>query len=104
MSHAPGPWHYWTAGADDRDAGAFVVYESDRPEAAIICDRAAWPHRAQESAANGRLIAAAPRLLAALQAILANATNSDFEEPTANGRELSEGRAAIAEALGEERP
>jgi len=35
----------------------------------VICGRAGWPDRAEESEANARLIAAAPDLLAALKEV-----------------------------------
>jgi hypothetical protein len=59
--HTPGPWQAVT-----NDTGAFAI-ESDGDLTAVICQRADWPSRKDESLANARLIAAAPDLLEALQ-------------------------------------
>lgn len=61
-THTPGPWrlHY-------TEEGAFGIENDNR--SAVLCQRAPWKHRAAESIANGRLIAAAPDLLEALQAL-----------------------------------
>lgn len=60
MKHTPGPWRVSLNTA----TGAFAIEDDNR--IAVICSRADWIHRASESAANARLIAAAPDLLAAL--------------------------------------
>lgn len=61
--HTPGPWH--TAG----DQG--VQIRSQRDQIAKV-----WTMRGNEWKANARLIAAAPELLEALQAVLANSLDS----------------------------
>lgn len=55
-AHTPGPWSLW-----HNEKGAFVIGAA--PEGTILCQRNDWDHRAAESTANARLIAAAPDLL-----------------------------------------
>lgn len=59
-AHTKGPWRLFVG-----EQGAFVI--EDENNIAVLCQRADWPHRAEESKANGRLIAAAPDLLDALK-------------------------------------
>ena len=62
----------------------------------IICARNPIQHRAEQSEANARLIAAAPDLLAALTVLC------DVDASTADRhRAYMEGRAAIAKATGQ---
>jgi hypothetical protein len=87
-THTPGPW--FASGTDVKPLG-------NRP---IIC----WtgtPERAlPEARANARLVAAAPALLAALQAILAKHDDRDGMSDMWP-REAALARAAIAAAKGE---
>lgn len=78
--HTPGPWH--TAG----DQG--VQIRSQRDQIAKV-----WTMRGNEWKANARLIAAAPELLEALQAVLANSLDS---KGLADAHKQA--RAAIAKA------
>ena len=59
--HTPGPWTL-----EYVERGAFQVIEAD---GAVICHRNFWPHNAERSNANARLIAAAPDMLEALKTI-----------------------------------
>ena len=78
--HTPGPWH--TAG----DQG--VQIRSQRDQIAKV-----WTMRGNEWKANARLIASAPELLEALQAVLANSLDS---KGLADAHKQA--RAAIAKA------
>ena len=78
--HTPGPWH--TAG----DQG--VQIRSQRDQIAKV-----WTMRGNEWKANARLIAAAPELLEALKAVLANSLDS---KGLADAHKQA--RAAIAKA------
>lgn len=74
VKHTPGPWKI-SHGGFDSDDGFSVASNNDEAELIkLICD--CWPcsivnndHR-KELAANARLIAAAPDLVEALQAIV----------------------------------
>jgi hypothetical protein len=93
--HTPGPWLPFIS-----ETGGFAIEDSNRSR--ILCQRADWPHRAQESRANARLIAAAPELLAALKAYLVAKPQCECSDhsgcPMASARVLA--RAAIAKAEG----
>ena len=64
---------------------------------AAMATRNSHPERAAEMHANARLIAAAPDLLAALEAVLAWGTDENYERAHAA---CEAARAAIAKALG----
>ena len=82
----PGPWNSFQEDSGRTYAGPWVVETSDGVEVTTL-------ERLDNDAANARLIAAAPDLLAALQHILAGALSLPrFAE--------DEGRAAIAKAIG----
>lgn len=55
----PGPWH-----VEFGPIGGWTI--SDDANGFGLCTRAPWPNRAEESAANANLIAAAPDLYEAL--------------------------------------
>lgn len=61
MKHTLGKWT-----ATLHECGAFDIHDED---GATIASRNPWTHRVQESEANAHLIAAAPELLAACEAI-----------------------------------
>lgn len=89
--HTPGPWSL-----DLCDEGGFAVCIEPRIDMgwhAVITSRGPWGHRAEESHANARLIAAAPDLLTALSAIADNS-----HDPQA----IRVARTAIAKATGAE--
>lgn len=79
MEHTPGPWR---VGASDRD-----VYDvaTDKP--------IAWVN-----APNARLIAAAPDLLAALEAAWPGLSGQSYERPISEVHEMA--RVALAKAKG----
>jgi hypothetical protein len=91
--HTPGPWHLLlTHGA------AFEIGDhSDLNKANILCTRYEWEERAGEMLANGRLMAAAPDLLEALQAILPDAVGNHIGGPDTQAR-IDAARAAITKA------
>lgn len=61
--HTPGPWFFKASGL-----GGFEILDMpDCWDAAVLCSRFQWERRRDESVANGRLMAAAPDLLAALK-------------------------------------
>lgn len=64
--HTPGPWHLM-------DGGGFAFRigdDADEDKANILCTRYEWQERAEEMLANGQLIAAAPDLLEACEALI----------------------------------
>jgi hypothetical protein len=82
--HTPGPW----------DASRWRVCAEPGGNIKVICDTANnKASRTEENAANARLIAAAPDLLAACRSLLAQL---EFE----CGDLVSEAKAAIAKAEG----
>src|SRR5678809_1116614 len=73
-AHTPGPWEMDCVRSD----GSFEIW-SRRMEPRnswCLCARSPIEHRAAESIANARLIAAAPRLLAAAKPMLEMATRN----------------------------
>lgn len=88
--HTPGPWRL----SFDEATGAFGIEDDNR--IAILCSRAPWGHRAQESIANGRLIAAAPELLDAAKALIAQVDAILLPDDP----QTAALRAAIAKATG----
>src|SRR5689334_14292620 len=74
MSHTPGEWKAIIEMEHRNHRGGFSIevdnFRIDRGHGhAVICGRAGWPSNAEESAANARLIAAAPDLLAVLRRV-----------------------------------
>ena len=61
--HTPGPWHVLGEHGCAFQIGDHV----DASKASILATRFMWEGKEQEMAANGRLMAAAPELLEALQ-------------------------------------
>ena len=111
-AHTPGPWKaLWVEeaiGARVMRSGARIVSESttidgeeDSPSLPIVD---IWEDERGEFEANAALIAASPRLLAALQAIMPFAEalleGGEHAEYQANRDAVTEARAAIAQALG----
>lgn len=110
MSHTPKPWKFskmLLGSSKDRRSG-FVVnrdHEPDEGFATRICDMRCTPEKPfTECEANARLIAAAPDLLEALQAISKWMSDAmlDIQQRGLPSREAYEiARAAIAKAKGE---
>lgn len=94
MAHTPGPWHReWVVD------GAFQVSGQANGDKCVIASRAPFPSRHFEFAANARLIAAAPELLAACQAMFA-ASRHGAEYTDDEHAALALIEAAIAKAEG----
>lgn len=93
VKHTPGPW----AITDHNEAGDFYIGRTDAPEYVAIVT--GGPFLAAEiTQANARLIAAAPEMLAALEAILPLALqfSNGYDD------QLAQVHAAIAAARGQE--
>jgi len=74
MNHTPGPWVTNTAGSAKRGEpfkiAEIYVYAPDTQDDTAICADVIDPVTQEPSEANAALIAAAPDLLAALQALV----------------------------------
>lgn len=94
MSHTPGPWEYVAKlTASENHRGFFVRAEkATRNGKWALADVQAGDENGRLGEANARLIAAAPDLLAALEAVLSVADRKTDEFDAA--------RAAIAKARG----
>lgn len=90
VKHTPGPWTLW------EENGGFNI----TVPGAVIASRAEWGNRAAESAANARLIAAAPDLFHALKLLLAD--GGPLSDPISRKRASDCARTAIAKAEGAE--
>jgi len=92
-THTPGPWAGPYRHVDGQDC---ILSPSETASDAVVAwlDRWTGPH-ADEQAANARLIAAAPDLLAALAALL---RVCDEELDPKRTPEMAAARAAIARA------
>ena len=93
--HTPGPWTV--------DPKTLAVYAPDRHgHAAAVrvaeCGRTLLP--AAEIAANAALVAAAPDLLAALQALVGEADLGEVDHDDGTRALLAQARTAIARATG----
>lgn len=102
MSHTPGPWDFdFVSGMKDGYATLlwyFVKRDGDNVSiAADIVD----PITCKPSEANARLIAAAPELLEALQAIVKSLADQDDEGIIEHAQQMIDARAAIAKARGQ---
>lgn len=91
IGHTAGPWHarrnehYWEFGTDEFQLGDVCASQFTDPG---------------REEANARLVASAPDLLAALEAILPDAEGNHFGGPDTLAR-INAARAAIARAKGE---
>lgn len=90
--HTPGPWHMLKA----RGCAFQIGDDADSNGATILATRFEWEGRADEMLANGRLMAAAPDLLAALQE-LADCGGEAWGEDRPC---VKDARTAIAKATG----
>lgn len=95
-THTPGPWK-----AYDATAGTHIVAENEEGDARVayvkVC-LADFSPKAQQ--ANARLIAAAPELLAALEALVGEADLGEVDLDDGDRTKLDNARAAIAKAKG----
>jgi len=98
MSHTPGPWKVVASGQIGRASAEFYIWSSygdqRSPSVAHIKHSTKQP-----TLANARLIASAPDLLAALEAMLDECY--DTERNDAIRLAVRKARAAIAKAKGE---
>jgi hypothetical protein len=100
--HTPGPWHVEVCKAGQSIITGLKYEDSIIQPLNVLAER----HAAGEKSANAALIAAAPELLAALEAILKECClmhrygGSADNTKEANEAEAA-GRAAIAKAKGE---
>lgn len=96
--HTPGPWTV-EDGHTQRDSGGIRYWQITDGQDAIACNQFCYAGSSPEvNAANARLIAAAPDLLAALEMMIA-----DFADYPASERPclaFDRARAAIARAKG----
>lgn len=92
--HTPGPWQFELA-----PSGGFDIEKdpNDLGRYMVIATRSSHQARAAEMHANARLIASAPDLLAALEAVLAWGTDENYERAHAA---CEAARAAVAKAIG----
>lgn len=98
--HSPGPWEY-------NDPEKFTQGHGKFSEIAVYARGNAFPWRMAEvqgpdmatEIANARLIAAAPELLAACQAVLASLGRAQCNLPAEALRAVDMARAAIAKAV-----
>ena len=86
--HTPGPWYH------EGTPQPVIASESD-PKGRDIALVRLWD--GDEAEANAHLIAAAPEMLEALEAVVANCGHLNWEQEKA----LIDARAAIAKAKGE---
>lgn len=90
--HTPGPWRV----IEDRVPGALEIYAEEKAIAEL------WRRSStQEEMANARLIAAAPKLLKALEKMLRCFSDYDGTHGDLENSATDEARAAIAKARGQ---
>lgn len=99
--HTPGPWDIWTDREENeiygRAIGARITAAGDSRSIGSIHGLASNEEAIRdEAAANAKLIAAAPELLAALEALLDQADLGEVDEETQPI--VDQARAAIAKA------
>lgn len=95
--HTPGPW--WATESGIRDRGGYICHT--RPAQRYLGQDERFEKETKERAANKQLIAAAPELLEALQAILENdgGIGSKCFDAIALSAARIKGREAVAKAL-----
>jgi len=104
--HTPGPWHYV---GDSLTHRQFDIYSPGAAPRQHICTvnnlsvEALWKRDAQQAEANARLIAAAPALLEALQALTDwGRDHTSPKDPNSPHDLLIAARAATARATGKD--
>jgi hypothetical protein len=93
--HTPGPWNCNRASAAGRE---IIVSEVSPVDVAVLSHR---DKSQSEITANAYLIAAAPDLLNALQAIVKSLADQDDEGMIEHAQQMIDARSAIAKATGE---
>lgn len=102
MSHTPGPWMVAGPSFGDplpRYTTCVVTEEDDDGEVVDICEFPVSDYDEQNEA-NARLIAAAPDMLEALEAIVKSLADQDDEGMIEHAQQMIDARAAIAKAKG----
>jgi hypothetical protein len=102
--HTPGPWQWSHNGASTHDTHCIEISGGDRIGNVAYCQSYTgdgYDDRS-ETIANARLIAAAPELLEALQAIVKSLADHDDEGMVEHAAQMVAARAAIAKATGEQ--
>ena len=98
--HTPGPWWVGTGTSDQLGPVLAIVRKEESCGAAIaVIDTVTGDEVSQE---NARLIAAAPDLLNALQAIVKSLAGQDDEGMIEHAQQMIDARSAIAKATGEQ--
>ena len=100
--HTPGPWSHYAARL--RPQYPLRINEIHGPNGETIVKWSGFDgvSKKRTVTANARLIAAAPKLLAALQSIVASLAEHDDEGMIEHAEQMIAARAAIAEATGEQ--
>lgn len=102
--HTPGPWHFI---GDSLTHRQFDIYAPNQPLGQHVCTvnnlsvEKLYTRDAGVALANARLIAAAPDLLAALQALIGEADLGEIDHDEETRQLLDAARAAIAKATGD---
>jgi len=94
MTHTQGPWSYIGNGDVVAKSEKYCGGEKDIASVFLTVN--------DEDEANARLIAAAPELLEALQAIVKSLVDQDDEGMIEHAQQMIDARVAIAKATGGE--
>lgn len=94
MTHTQGPWSYIGNGDVVAKSDKYCGGEKDIASVFLTVN--------DEDEANARLIAAAPELLEALQAIVKSLVDQDDEGMIEHAQQMIDARVAIAKATGGE--
>lgn len=95
-AHTPGPWHPWVHDSNTITASADSTNPSHFEPVCFLNNKLP----PEVAAANGRLIASAPDLLAALRALIGEADLGEIDHDEETRQLLDAARAAIAKATG----
>lgn len=103
--HTPGPW-FFKPMTETSEEGGFYVFDDENSQVSnTLCTRFPWGKKSEEMYANGRLMAAAPELLKALEHCLRVLDNVYLDVMWNEGfpaigliKSRENGRAAIAKA------
>ena len=96
-THTPGPWEVLDGNRVSVTLPCADVEASGYVSACIAITHSSEPR--VDKVANARLIAAAPELLEALQAIVKSLSDQDDEGMVEHAQEMIDARAAIAKAM-----
>lgn len=96
MKHTPGPWRFYT---EPQPNGCPIVGNGSGLMLAMLAHSVNYPDQRDEANANARLIAAAPDLLEALQAVVSQLEGHDLHNGDVFA--INNAYAAIAKATGQ---